>query len=277
MAFKPTSVRPQGNITVLFKGLLVLTTAEVDERSNGCCEVGVHRMTDDHFLIVEIRGKSNGKSFLVMRYAGPLVSQDLTLKLDPPTKTGVLAFHSTSAKFDRSKDNDKTDFRWNIDLNDRDYFHRYDLSMFPEALEPCIKLFDGTFFSHELYEDSHLKSTPPGGAQSKDLYKMAAVIGAKIEVDSRHCLKIEWSGAGSPLVLPRTIDEPATEYLISVRNEPLALDTPPDLNELVNYYPALRKKNDGTVIPPGERFGLTTKSIPTKTDEIPCMPIVLGP
>ena len=116
MPFKWTATPPGDQITVLFKGLLVLSAL-----ADGSCEIGVHRMTDDHFLIIEIRGRTTApdRDFLVMRHAGPL-SQDFTLKVDPPLNPnpGVLAFQKDNLRFDRSSpNNDLRDFRWKVDLH----------------------------------------------------------------------------------------------------------------------------------------------------------------
>ena len=270
MPFQPTATRPTGSITLLFKGLLVLSGA-----ADKACQVGVHKMTDDHFLIIEIRAKNDAQDSLVMRHAGPLTSE-FKIKVDPPTDRGVFGFQRDTGRFDRSKPNDSMDFRWKIDLHDRDHFHPIDLQMFPAFLSPVISISDGTFYTHLLTDKLKVSSVPPSGAP-KDLHRLAAIIGATIQLDELHTVNID-SGNGSPVILPRTNDPAGTNYVISVRNEPLAIGTGPDPDELERYYPALRKKAGGTVIPVAERFKVKATPTPLfKTDEIPCMPIVLGP
>lgn len=274
--FQPTQQLPSDQITVLFKGLVVLSAL-----ADGTCEAGIHRLTDDHFLIIEIRARTANSDTLVMRHAGPL-TRNFTLNVDPPLSPspGVFAFQTDSAPFDRSKTptlNEFQDFRWKIDLHDPDFFHPPNtLQTFPLALSPRVLISNGTFYTFKLTNRIPAQSVSPvAGTSPKDLNRLAAVIGARIELNGT-VLHVEGDDVPSPLILPRPGDQVGTKYEISILNEPLAIGTQPDLDELGRYYNVLRQKPAGTIVPSGQRFKIDPK-IALKTDEIPCMPVVLGP
>lgn len=275
--FQPTTQLPTDQITVLFKGLVVLSAL-----ADGTCEAGIHRLTDDHFLIIEIRARTANSDTLVMRHAGPL-TREFSLKVDPPLNPtpGVFAFQPITAPFDRSKDpaapNDFLDFRWKIDLHDPDFFHPPNtLQTFPLALTPRLTISNGTFFTFKLTDKIKAQSVSPvAGTSPKDLNRLAAVIGARIELNGT-VLRVEGDDVPNPLILPRPGDQVGTKYEISILNEPLAIGTQPDPDELSRYYDVLRQKPGGAVVPSGQRFKIDPKSN-LRTDEIPCMPVVLGP
>lgn len=274
MPFQPTTTPPGDQITVLFKGLLVLSTL-----ADGSCEIGVDRITDDHFLIIEIRRRTGGDR-LVMRHAGPL-TRDFVLRVDPPLNPnpGVFAFQADTRPFNRaSATNDPQDFRWKIDLHDRDFFHPPDtLQKSVPELSPRVLVSNGTFFTFKLTRRIPAFSIPPGiGTPAKDLQRLAAVIGAGIQLDDLHVLRVEGDDVPNPLSLPIPGDPAGTKYEVSILNEPPAIGTPSDADELSRYYDVLRQKPAGTTVPPGQRFKIQPSPF-RRTDEIPCMPTVLGP
>jgi hypothetical protein len=275
--FKSTSRLPKSpTVTVLFKGLVVIAGINDDGKTDGL--IGLHRLTDDHFLIIEIRGvRKDGTEFLVTRHVGPLSGKDMSIGIDPPTNTGILAYEPGSTTFDRkSKTNKDEDFRWKVDMNDPDYFHNEKLAMFLPGVKPCIYLNDGVLHTAVLTGEISAQAIPPGGGAHKPLVRLASVIGAAIETNERQRVLLDWGTGETPLILPRLVDPPDTTYVISVRNEPLAISPTPDKShdELEHYYEVLRKHQDGSALPKAERFML---AISRGTDEIPCMPAVLGP
>jgi hypothetical protein len=282
MPFQFTTTLPSDQITVLFKGLIVLSAL-----ADGTCEAGVDRITDDHFLIVEIRARNAAANTdsLVMRHAGPL-TRDFTLRIDPPLgpspNPAVFAFQTDNGRFNRSRNPtnpaEAQDFRWKIDLHDQDLFHPPNtLQTFPAALTPRVTISNGTFYTFRVTDSIPAESVSPvAGTGPKPIHRLAAVIGARIPLDDQHLLRVEGDDVPTPLLLPRPGDQPGTKYEISILNEPPAIGTPPDPDELDRYYQALRRQTAGTIVPPAQRFKIRP-NIAVKTDEIPCMPIVLGP
>jgi hypothetical protein len=277
--FKPTDHLPQSpTATVLFKGLVVIGVDEDGDKKTGL--IGLHRLTDDHYLIIEIRGRrADGTSFLVARHVGPLSGRDMNIGIDPPTGNGVVAYQPGAKKFDRTAHtNDAKDFRWKVDMHDPDLFHKdTKLKMFRPGVAPCIYLKDGVFHTAVLTDEIDAESVPPSGGAPKPLVRLAAVIGAAIETNESQSILVDWGTGETPIVLPRSsVDPPDTTYVISVRNEPLAISLPSDKSddELEHYYEVLRKHHGGSVVPKTERFRLAFHRM---TDEIPCMPTVLGP
>ncbi|MDX6403821.1 MAG: hypothetical protein QOH70_1276 [Blastocatellia bacterium] len=279
MPFQVTQTKPKdlnaATATVLLKGLLVIVPA-ADGKS---CDIGIHRLTDDHFLIIEIRGVVlPNKDFLVMRHAGPLNGQNFSITLDPPTSQGVFAFQESNQPFDRSQNHDDADIRWKIDLHDQGLFPNGDtLKMFPAGCEPCVQMTDGVFYAFRRVATGNLATSAPAGSTSKQLHSIAGSIGVAIDRPSdEHQIIINWNSNESPIVLPRPQDDAQTRYIISVRNEPPAPEGSRNHDELERYYDILRRRSDGTVLPSSRQFRIIRPG-PFKSDEIPCMPIVLGP
>src|SRR5258708_22148672 len=189
MAFQVTNSKPHdlptATATVLLKGLLVIVPA-ADGKS---CNIGIHRLADDHFVIIEIRGLiPPNKDFLVMRQAGPLNGQDFSITVDPPTGHGVFAFQESNQLFDRSQAHDDADFRWKIDRHDQGLFPGGDtMKTFPPGCEPNVQITDGVFYTFRNVDTGTLVTSAPTDSASKRLYKIAGSIGVALDLpDNQH-------------------------------------------------------------------------------------------
>src|SRR5262249_19331401 len=109
------------------------------------------------------------------------------------------------------------------------------------------------------------------------LFRLAGELAAAIELTTENVV-IAWSELGEPqppITLPRSIDaqDPTTRYTILLMNDP-PISSPPPHDELDRYYKVLRR--NGFEIPNPERFRLEIP-YPHKTDEIPCLSVLLNP
>lgn len=279
MPFKkfPDTSLPLPTVEMRFKGLLVVNPADDKKK----CQVGIHRLGDDHFPVIEIRGKTRaGRDFLVARLLGPLPSP-LTIGLDPrPANSYVYAFWPAPRPFNRSTDHHDTDLGWAVDLQEPKHFHNEKLQMFSPGVGPYLEISDAVFFSGHLTDKTEVVVKVEGPNGVDDLHRIASVICASISLPNEgHRVLISGGGIASPIILPRSGDEPDTLYTVSVRNEPLSigLEDEPTHEELDQYYEVIRKLN-GTIVPIRDRFRIKMSSVvhPRLTDEIPCMPVGNG-
>lgn len=269
--FPPNTPLPPPIVEVLFKGLIILRP-----NNNGTCTVGMHRYTDDHFLIIEVRGKPpTGRDFLVLRRTG-LLGRQLSIGLSPSPGTGVSAFQPEGANFRRATSSDGRDLRWAIDLRDPKDFYATALEMHADA-EPGILMTDGVFFSADITDERELGIKRTRGGDTIDLRRIATIVGAIISPPAGSSVVLN-DGVMPDLSLPRSGDPPGTTYRVSVRNDPVAIDFVPTHDELELYFDLVRKPG-GVAIPPNEQYSLEVSPHGIhgrNTDRIPCMPILLG-
>jgi hypothetical protein len=267
---------------VLFKGLFI-----IDPNNNdGSCTVGMHRGTDDHFLIIEVRAtRPNGSDVLVMRRAG-LLQNTLTISTNPPSPAPRVSAFRPGANFDRQNCTEVRDLRWAIDLLHLKEFHGPNsLTMNMQAATPGILMNDGIFITSDITDESEVKLRRTRGGDGVPLHRIATIISALIpQPTATGVVVLDWGG-GELLQLPRpegtgTGQDPAgTYYRISVRNEPVAIDCIQTHDELERYYD-LVKKSDGGLVLGYEQFRLEVQLQGKEfgrrnTDRIPCMPILL--
>lgn len=274
--FPPNTPLPPPLVQVLFKGLIILRPD-----TGGVCTVKMHRGTDDHFLIIEVRGKPpRERDFLVTRRAG-LLQNTLSIGVDPaPGGNRVFAFHPEGGNLlNRKNGVDGRDLRWAIDLLHPGEFHGANDLVLHEENAPGIRMTDGVFFTADITDDREIGVRRKRSTDNLDLHRIATIIGAIIPPPaSTSRVVLDWGGGEQPLSLPRTQDPAGTVYTISVRNDPVVIDFEPTHDELEEYYDLVRKRNGGSEVPQNEQFRLefSRPSGLRTTDRIPCMPVILG-
>jgi hypothetical protein len=279
----PNPTLPAHIVEVLFKGLIIL-----NPNDDGTCTVGMHRTSDDHFLIIEIRAKRpGGGDVLVARRAG-LLQNMLTIRAsNPGPGPRVSAFRpgaSAGVSLNRQTSSDTRDLRFAIDLlHPIEFYGPNSILMDLQKATPGIQIFDGIFVAIDVTDDNEIEIKRARGASNvMPLDRIAAVTGALIAPPAGSVI-LDWND-GTSLTLPRPVgggdgqDPAGTSYRVSVRNEPVEIDFTLH-DELESYYD-LVKKLDGSSVPLNEQFSLLINLHPhgigtVSTDRIPCMPILL--
>jgi hypothetical protein len=270
MPFEPIGVLPSSPlVTAYLSGLLLIRC--LNESS---CDIGVVNNEPSHILKISLRVIEPASTRTIVLHHGSL-DTPFRIDVERATQPGVFAFQDPDHAFARNprRDNGR-DLRWAIDL-EGDEFHREPLSANLPLIHPGLSLNNGGVFhtAERTDEDSLKISRSRSGVYG--MSSIAAIIGASIDVVPDSHVTLQWSGAGRPLILPRPDDKPGARYELIVSNEPPEATT--DSDELANYY-AVLKKNNGTAIPDGEKWMLDVgpHSLLLKTDEIPCMPVILN-
>ena len=109
------------------------------------------------------------------------------------------------------------------------------------------------------------------------LYRIAADLAVSIDLPGQSKFQIAWNELGEaqePVLLPRPGDPAATTYSVVLLNDP-PISNPAAHDELKEYYRILIK-DDGSPIGENEKCSIEV-SEPQKTDEIPCLAVVLNP
>lgn len=267
MSFTVTNTPPNVNskVTIKFAGLMLLRPD-----GNFNCDIGIHRFAEGHMfqamLIVE---KPGLPPTLIRLTTGPLMT-DLTITANPPN-TGFRVYAKDNNPFDPANpNNDRLDSRWTVDLERLNP----GVLFLEEGTEPLATLNDGTLYSSNLSKEG-LKPVLVRGAERKELHFVAADLSAAIELPGQAVLMMSWREFGEPksLKLPRDVDNNINaKYTIVLINDPPSIE-PPAHDELDLYYDVVRK--NGQPVGDNEKWQLVYEDAP-KSDEIPCLPIVLN-
>jgi hypothetical protein len=266
MPFTETHTAPKtdSKVTIKFAGLILL-------RPNGTtnCDIGIHRFAPSHMIqALLIVNKPGLPPTLIRLTTGPLTS-DLTITVNPPN-TGFRVYTKDDNPFDPlNANNDKLDYRWSVNL----FKLNPGIDFFDEGTKPMATLNDGILYTSNLSKEG-IKPVLVRGMERKEMLFLAADLSASIELPGQAFLAMSWREFGKPktLRLPRDIDKNINAtYTIVLLNDPPSIE-PAAHDELGLYYDVVRK--NGQEVPKEERWQLIYENAP-KSDEIPCLPIVL--
>lgn len=275
MSFIRTATPPSTNstVTVSFAGLLALRSG-----ANESCEIGVNRFSRVHtFQVMLVVKKPNRPPRLIRLLTGPLTSDlEMSVVPNPATKFRVFASATAADPFDRTTnppdDNYLSlDYRWAFNARS---LPDHQTVNFNQGGQPIAKLNTGVLYTSTLTR-SALQIKQICGNVETDLHRIAADLAVAIELAGQSKFLIAWSELGEvqdPVVLPRPGDPTGTTYSVVLLNDP-PISNPPTHDELLEYYKIL-VKGDGSQIQ--DKCRLET-SQPHKTDEIPCLAILLDP
>ncbi len=277
MPFTATQVFPPEDpgpdVQIFLHGLLMLFPDE-----NGACKVGVHRLSVQHKLSVEVRVKGTiPPDPPLLRLAGTLDSAGLKIGVDSNAPPGVSKFVTGNGEFDRSDEsNDIRDFRWSIDLQKLDPFQP-PMELEKTGISPLITIKDGLLYTarrtNPLDVDVSLTNV---ASASTPLKSVARIIGANIYLKEGENLVLKWYGDGKDqtLAIPRkkAADRPA---LIYIDNSPSLMPSGrPDHSEFAEYFKVITNATPTT-----RQFDVDFQLLgnnPLGTDRAPCMPVVVG-
>lgn len=275
MSFIRNLAAPSANakVTVSFAGLLALRSGASES-----LEIGVHRFTDDHiFQVMLVVKKPNRPPRLIRLIKGPLTDDlEMSVVPSPATKFRVFASAAAADPFDRSADppddNELSlDYRWA--LNARLLPHHQTVD-FNYGGHPIAKLNAGVLYTSTLTRPSLQLKQVCGGVETNP-HRIAADLAVAIDLPGSSKFLIAWSVLGKvqePVVLPRPGDPDGTLYSVVLLNDP-PISSPPTHDELLEYYKILRNGDGSEVM---DKCTLES-SQPHKTDEIPCLAILLDP
>ena len=275
MSFITTNTAPSANakVTVSFAGLLALRSGAGES-----LEIGVHRFSSDHtFQVMLVVKKPNRPPRLIRLLKGPLTDDlEMSVVPNPATKFRVFAYAGAPDPFDRSADppddNELSlDYRWAFNVRSLPNHRTVD---FNYGGHPIAKLNSGVLYTSTLTRSSLQLKQVCGGVETNP-HRIAADLAVAIDLTGSSKFIIAWSELGQvqePVVLPRPGDPAGTLYSVVLLNDP-PISNPPTHDELLEYYKILRN-GDGSEI--GDKCTLETGPS-HKTDEIPCLAILLDP
>ncbi|HEX6045904.1 MAG TPA: hypothetical protein VFZ22_15530 [Pyrinomonadaceae bacterium] len=273
MAFTTTSTPPSTNptVTVGIAGLLALESGPDDS-----CVINVHRLSRMHtFQVMLVVKKPNRPPRLIRLLTGPLTS-DLNMSVaDAATGFRVFASDTAADPFDRSAnppDDDELslDYRWAFNARSLPDHEHVKVNA---GGRPVATLNTGVLYTSTLTRPD-LQIMQVCGGDETNLYRVAADMAIAIELEGESKFVITWSAFGEPdqrQELPRDGDPEGTTYGVVLLNDPPMVDAEAH-DELKEYYKILRTEN-GSEIPEQCRLDVN----PHKTDEIPCLAILLDP
>ena len=268
MPFSTTDVKPRSDakVTVTFAGLMLLRPAP-----DNTLEVGIHRFTRTHlFQVMLVVNKPNQPPRLIRLLTGPLTS-DFEMIVDPAPATGIQGF-APKSNFDRNDaENDPLDYRWAVNLRSYDGHAQVD---FNDGAKPIVKLNAGVLYTPNLTRPD-LNMVLVSATAEEPVKAVAADLAAAIELPEGTMLRLKWSEMGDPQTedLPRQGDPEGTTYTVALLNDP-PLSTPAAHDELELYYKVLETPEGEIEQERRHRLEVLT---PHKTDEIPCLPVILEP
>jgi hypothetical protein len=266
-----TPPKINSTVTVKFAGLLLLKP-----NGNKMCDIGINRQPAHAFQLMLIVDKPDLPLTLLRLTSGPLTGD---VKITNSASTAAFkVFTKDDNPFDpTAADNNPYDARWA--LNMADYHPGAD---FNNGARPLVTLNDGLLYTSNLSRPG-LKPTlvtpqpPPTPPTEKPLNQIAADLAASFDLTAADKVSITWEEAGQAksFELPRiqTVDPIGSTYTIVVLNDPPATSPSPH-DELALYYEVLRVH--GNQVPPNERRQLVFKET-AKSDEIPCLSVLLNP
>jgi hypothetical protein len=275
MPFKTMQTFPERapDVQMFFHGLLML----VPDSSGSQCQVGVHRLSVQHKLSVEVRVRgAEPPDPPLLRLGGTLDSQGLSIAVDPPTGNGVSKFVLAEGDLDRfDESNDEKDFRWSVDLQKLDPLQP-PILIDQSGISPSIIIKDGLFYTARRTDPAivNVKLTDPPNPETQ-LNRVARIIGANIYLDDGERVILKWFGDGSiqTLALPKAKE--GNTSLIYFDNSPSLMPSDkPDHSEFVEYFKVVTNATNAT-----ERFDLDFDLVGLAahgTDRAPCMSVVVG-
>ena len=271
MPFTVTHERPKidSTVTVKFAGLLLL-----QPNGDKILDVGINRQAPEHsFQVMLIVDKPHLPLTLLRLTSGPLTGDlKITHKSDDAAFKVFTKDENPFDPLDPNGDNDPLDYRWALNMKD---FHPG--LKFNDGARPIATLNDGVLYTSNLCRPSIGPQlvTPGATPPEKDLNRIASDLAASFDLKKE--VEISWEEAGKAkrFTIPRveTVDPPGTTYTIVVLNNPPATDPSPH-DELAFYYLVL--EDDAGSIPEGNHRKLIYKD-PSKSDEIPCLSVILNP
>jgi hypothetical protein len=202
---------------------------------------------------------------------GPLTAP-LSIERFPAPAAGFQVFAKNPFAPDNTRSH-RLDHRWALNLR----------SMHPNAdfngdAAPMVTLNTGILYAANLTREGlNAELTPaeqPPTRPNRPLHTFAADLAVAIDIPRDSALVVRWEESGEQqiLTLPRESDPQGTTYTISLMNDPEVTNPPPH-DELALYYQVLR--DSGAQISQDEQFRISVP--PGRSDEIPCMPVVLDP
>ena len=287
MAFNTTTTVPSPNspVTVKFAGLMLLKAG-----LNNTCEVGVHHRSDFHtFQAILIVNKPNRPLSLIRLITGPLTAP-VSIRVTPAPPAGFQVF-SQEPFGPNNPNSHEFDHRWALNLRSLHPGVDYD-----DGARPVLTLNSGILYASTLTRQGlnpQLAPAPPEEAENqpaptpsttqasappnRPLHVFAADLAVAIDIPPNSGVQIKWEESGAEpkeqvLKLPRDTDPAGTTYTIQLINDPLT-SNPPAHDELALYYKVLREA--GREIPLARQFRIQVPQ--GRSDEVPCMPVILDP
>ena len=277
MPFKTTNVRPAVNapVTVKFSGLMVLQPGP-----NETCEIGIHRHNREHMnQVLLIVNKPELPLSVVPLLLGPLTapfeiklrSTDSEVVLDPDPDFGDFKIYERDPFDNTLPTSDQYDHRWALNLRAGSADARLN-----DGARPVVTLKTGTLYTSNLSNAALNPKLQVPGSPDKSLNHFAGDLAASITPPNNAEVLLEWKDLGDRrfITLPRLGDPARTSYTVCFMNEPpnYGSESP---EELPLYYKVLEKA-DGKEVPANERCKLKLPD-ETRSDEVPCMPVLLNP
>jgi hypothetical protein len=276
MPFNTTQVFPPEDpgpdVQIFLHGLLMLRPDQ-----NGACQVGVHRLSVQHKLSVEVRVKGTiPPDPPLLRLAGTLDSAGLKIGIDSENPPGVSKFVIDDGEFDRDdQTNDPKDFRWSLDLQKLDPLQP-PMLLEESGISPVITIEDGLLHTARQTNPLNVQvALTHVGNPDTPLKSVARIIGVNIYLQEGENLVLSWFGDGrdQTLTIPRkkAVDRPA---LIYIDNSPSLMPSRTDHSELAEYFKVI-----SNATPTTRRFNVDFQVLgtnPQGTDRAPCMPVVVG-
>jgi len=279
MPFKLETEFPkrQPDVQVFFHGLLML----IPKADSSECLVGVHRLTNDHRLSVEVRVRgAEAPDPPLLRLSGPLDSTGLKIRVFPGTQDGVRKFEKDQTNFDRSvpgldannpNGNDPRDFRWCVDLQTQQAAMPI-FQIDPTGISPSITMTDGLFHTARLTDPSIVKvQLIRSNGNKEPLERVARIIGANIYLEDNQKVVLDWfaDGKEQKLDLPKIKDDRTA--LIYIDNSPSLMPSgKPDHSEFIEYF-----KVTNADTPFDVDFDIVGPAT-AGTDLAPCMSVPVG-
>lgn len=256
------------DVQVFFHGLLML----IPESDGSECRVGVHRLSVDHKLSVDVRIKdAEPPDPPLLRLRGPLDSTGLTIKVFPETEDGVRKFVKDENEFDRAApSNHEKDFRWCVDLQTLEP-GLPPLELDNTGISPLITVADGLFYTARLTDPSILRVqlNRPGGPEL--LHRVARIIGANIYLEQDQKVILDWFAEGQNQVLELPKIEGDRTAVIYIDNSPLLMTGDTTHSEFVEYFKVITNVENQFDVE-FQRIGPAGAG----TDLAPCMSVPVG-
>ena len=257
-------------LSVYFSGLLIIKP----NNDGTSCNIGVHHEPRHKLKVFLKINRPNEPAIRKILQLGPLARDFQILN---SSQTGVFAFKPVD-NFNRNLAvDDRRDLRWSVNLENSE-FNNEPFALVPGSASPGITINSGVFSTAERTDETSVNIVKSRqGLNATPVNSIASVIEARIELTGADHIFLVPNNL-PPVLLPRSEDLLGTTYELEISNEPP--DDFADLDELDHYYEVLTKEN-GDPITDDEKWHLSVAQAvvdsDAKSDEIPCMPIVLEP
>jgi len=285
MPFTETTDQPSvtPRVSIAFSGLIVLKPGP-----NDTCLICVNKFDRNHIFQVllvvsnpeinpaqpdnDVVNKAYQPATVVPLFTGPLFAPFL-IRRQPDANANAGDFKVFKRDpFDRTRPNSHDlDYRWAVNFRD--------LHLNPSTNhggEPVGILKTGVLYTPRLTDPGLHPRLIRQGNPPFPLTQISSNLAASITLTAEAPkLYFQWEDQGDTqyLVLPRSGDDPRSLYTLYFINEPPNLDARPH-DEFAHYYRILL--SNGAVIPGTQRFELETDPL-GRSDEIPCMPVLINP